>query len=429
MTTFNFLVLIAQFPWTFSIALVLGLLIFIPLSNRLASSWFNPVKFNVLTAGIGFGVVLFLKYTNQITTEDFIYFLTSSIIFWSIFCFIYGNRFRRLDIKLIDETYILKPLFVTTYVIYILLTLLVYVKLGIPIFNEDSRLSTFTGSGGFGIIDRITPILRTFVIFYLVSKLFQTKSTISVVQLILLLIPIIAIGILSGSRSSFLIVVFVFWGYKTFYKDSEPKLINYKKMLIPFLALSVASFSIQSEGNFAYAMFSFVQRIVACGDLYWYAFPDQTWKSVVIHNPFLHIMVNLLAPFRLMDISFSEIPIGFQFTNIVYPGIEGRAVGPVALFSVSGLIYFGYIGGLIFTAFQSVLCSLAFRLFALKSNSFIICFIAFYGFLCSVPLIGDIAGALSSVADFIFSIITFTFILLLTRILFGVKGINRTQVA
>lgn len=408
MTNFDFFILLGENIWIFLLSLAIALSVYIWIGKKISSSWMNPIKFNIFTAGIGMSVALFLFFIGEIANDVFFYVVLSSILFWSLLIRYYSNNQRVVYITFSKEPYFANRLFMILYILNISLTLFSYKMFGIPIFNENSRLAVYVGSGGWGLINRVTPMMSTYIIFYVLSQYNDKKYSFS--KICWLLIPLIIFGILSGSRSSFISYIFCYWAVKTFYIGKEPLLSNYKKVLLPFILISIITFFIQ-RADVLWAIIAFFERIVACGDLYWMALCNDTWESVSIQNPIKYILIGLLGPFRIMDVTFAETPIGYQLTSLVYNGYD-KMTGPVALFPVSSMILFGYVGGLVFTVLQALFAAFSFRLTYIKSNSIIMCVLSYYIFINIIPFMGDCAASMGGIFDIIVNI-CFVFLLLL----------------
>jgi len=412
MTGFEFFEILLSNLRLFAICILFSLALFYFVMKKTTSSWFNPLRFNLLTFTLGFGVILFLYFTDNMSFKTFNYTILSISIFWLTFMLIFKNKQRLVTLKFKGESQFVRYLFYLSYLIYISLTLLSYKLLGIPVFNEDSRIATYTGSG-LGFIARILPVLQVYCLIYIMSLLNASKNRGSTLRILIYFVPVIIFGVLSGSRSSFLVIIFIFWGYKTFFKKEEPKLINHKIFLIPFFLVSIYVFSLSTGGNLNLAFLAFLERIVASGDLYWEALPNEVWKDVVIRNPFEFVFMGFLGPLRILDANYAEIPIGFQLTNIIYPAIEGKSTGPVALFPVFGLVCFGYYGGLVFSFLQALLVSSLLRFFYIKSNSIIVVAMAYYGFFNILALLGDISAGLGALLDVLIGYAFFLFLICL----------------
>jgi len=411
MSGFDFFELLSVNILLFIIISIGTIWLYLRIANKLASSWMNPIKFNVFTAGIGMSVVLFLVCIKQISLLDSIYIFVSSAIFWYTLIRLYPNKQRNVRIIFVKERYYAKNLFIVFYVAYIALTLFSYTKFGVPIFNDNSRLALYVASGGFGVIQRLQSLMQIYSAFYIFYMFYSRR--INIIQMILLLLPLLVFGILSGSRSSFLFFIFTYWGFRVFYLGKEPKISDYKKLIIPFLVISFFTFFIQTQ-SINYALLSFGQRVIACGDLYWESLPNDLWKSVVVNNPWKYIFMGLLGPARILDATQAETPIGYQLTSLVYPGFD-KMTGPVALFPISSLILYGYVGGLIYTICQSMLTAGLLRLSYIKSNSIILCAVGYYCLLEFIPFLGDGAAGMGGIFNVLLNLfVTFSTLLMIS---------------
>jgi oligosaccharide repeat unit polymerase len=416
MTAIQFFDIIRNNPILYIICLAVSLKLVIDASNYVSSSWLNPIKFNMLTFGIGFSIVIFLFVTGNISNKTFYYVLASNIIYWLIFIIIFNNKSHKIKYTINNENFYKKFIFIFFYSLYIALTIFSYSKFGIPIFNENSRLATYEKSGGYGLISRFSSILNLYSIYYLIDRFYTKKKFNNKLATSLLFLPIILFGILSGSRSSFLLIIFAFWGYSTFYLHKEAKLKNYKTLFYIFIAISITTFFL-SNRNISFAFYSFVERIIASGDLYWESLPNETWSKIKIEKPFEFIFMGILGPLRILDATKAERAIGYQLTEIIYPTLIGKSTGPVALFPIFGLVCFGYIGGIIFSIFQSLLTSFLFRISYVKADSFIISFIFYYIFFESISFFGDISAGFGGIFNIIINLLLFVAILSIAIIL------------
>ena len=414
MTIFDFFVLLYDNVLIYLLSLLLSIIIFYKVITKTSSSWFNPLRFQVFTFTLGFSIILFLFFTNNVSRVTFVYLLFSIAIFWITFLIIYKNKQKDVNIVFFKEPLLAQYLFWFSYIIYIGLTIFSYKRLGIPLIedaNEKSRLTTYVGSG-LGFIARITPILATYSTFYIIYLIDREVFFRKRLKGILLLLPIIIFGILSGSRSSFLSIIFIFWGYRLMYTRVEPNVKDYKMLIVSFVLMSLFSFSIRGSSNFAQSSYLFFERAVSAGDLYWDSLPNENWEKVIIKNPIEYTLMGFFGPMRILDASKAEIPIGFQLTEIVFPDYIDKSTGPVALFPIFGLVCFGYIGGLVFSFIQSLIVSLLLKFTFIRSNSIIVCSLAFYLFNSYLFFLGDMSAALGVLFDTLVSLVLFGFIVL-----------------
>lgn len=418
MTTFEFLQILTENFALFFLCVIPSVIIYILIANRLGKSWMNPVKFNVFTAGIGIGVACFLFFMGEAPIGAFTYIIISSIIFWGILWLFYPKDSGHFRLRIKGEDYYSRNLFIIFYISNILLQLFSYSRFGIPLFNDNSRLATYTGSGGYGVIIRITGFLSIYLMFYIFSRYINNKG-VQWGKFLLLFSPLIIFGILSGSRSSFIGFIFGFWGYKKFYKGEEILLSKYKGLLVPFVAVAVLTFGLQQSSNLLGSILSFAERVAACGDLYWYALPNDTWADVTIKTPYKDLLVSFLGPLRLMAESSADVPIGFQLTQLVNNDFD-KMTGPVELFPVASLIYFGYGGGIIMVVIQAFLACFFYKVFYKKCDSLIFASLFYFAFFKCVDFLGPLRTASGQLFDILLNM---AFVVFLCFILAAVRTV------
>jgi oligosaccharide repeat unit polymerase len=409
MNTFEFFLLLFEYPLSYISSLLLAVLLFIIVFVKSSTSWLNPIRFQLFTFTIGISVLVFLYDNDRVNLPTMSYIVSSIIIFWLVFLLIYRNKPRKVSYTIQKESFISKYLFVYCYVIFIILTLISYIKLGIPLFgilDEKSRLSTYTGTG-LGFISRLTPILNSYSLFYIIHLLHSDRKTRKRYSGIILLIPLLIIGVLSGSRSSFLGIVFIFWGYRTMFIQKEPKAVNYKYLILIFVLFSLFSFSFQSNSDLNQSSYLFFERSVAAGDIYWEALPNDNWKNVIVKRPFLYSVAGFFGPLRIVDATKLEPPIGFQLTALVFPERSDYNTGPVALFPVYTLICFGSFLGLIITLIQALIAALLLKLTFIRSSSIILCSLSYYLFSSYLYFFGDLSAAFGILFDTLVGLIFF----------------------
>ncbi len=311
-------------------------------------TWFDPMRIAMITNVFMATAFVFLYLAGSIDTNIFLYFVLAEIIFWIGFKLGFKPNTKVAQKKtLIGEKKIAFCLFWIFLFLYIVCTLLVYSLLGIPIFQE-SRLDTFTGSGGLGLIGRMIPFFKIYCIFYIYYLLNKRPSfSIKMIAYISLAIFLVT-GILTGSRSSFIIFITVFWGYSYFYRQNISSFKKYYKYFGVFLIVTLFTFGFQSGDLGLMNSFSlFSARMILSGDNYMMALPNDIWKQVFTNGWFTDFFYGLLGPARIMSGEGIQPPIGYQLTWILYPKLYGLSSGPLSSPSLLGLVYFGW-GGLAF---------------------------------------------------------------------------------
>ena len=231
------------------------------------------------------------------------------------------------------------------------------------------------------------------------------------------MLPIVAIGVLSGSRTSFILIVFAYWGYYSFYLDKEINIYKHKILIVLSCAVVFLSFIIGANGDIELGLISLVYRVVASGDIYWMSLPNDIWKDVLIVDPFIYQLKGLLGPLRLISIDGFSNPIGYQVNSLVNPTLIDPKTGPVGVFSVVGLISFGMIGGIIFSLVQAILAAYACRFSYIKSKSLIVSSIFFTIFFSSIMLFLDLSYGLGALLNALFGVLYLSVIIIISKII------------
>ena len=330
---------------------------------------------------------VFLYFTGDIKTTVFCFFLLAEVIFWIGYAIGFNIRIKKVNGVLSDESRISFWLFILFLALYIMLTLIIYALLGIPIFKE-SRLDTFTDSGGLGLLGRVLPFFRVYCIFY-IYYLLNRKPTLGIKLLAYFSLAIFLVtGILSGSRSSFVIFITVFWGYSYFYKENTSSFIRYYKYFGLFLAVTLFTFGFQSgDISLSNSFTLFSARMVLSGDNYMMALPNEVWRQVYTNGWFNDFFYGLLGPARILSANGIQPPIGYQLTWLIYPKLYGLSSGPLSSPSLLGFIYFGWYGLI-----------------------FVICIGAFTGFMMNLIYYSLPKGVISSILKIYLTINMITFI-------------------
>lgn len=400
MTYIDFFLLLTEHWVLFVLSMAVGMTAFMLIAFRITSSWLSPLRYQTVICGIGFSIVLFLLFTQSISRENATYTILSFVLFWTVLLSLYKNKQRKVSIRIISDSYYSSSLFWHLYLLNILLTLVSYSKFGLPILNENSRLAVYVDSGGWGVIYRLQQFMTIYIYFYLFCLYLDKKKTVGYI-IKLMILPIV-FGILSGSRSSFLGVIFCLWGARTYYCGLKTQLYPFRKLLVALIAISIFSFSLKAD-NLSIATLSFLQRIVSSGDTYWMALYQSNWDDVVVSNPLKYLTIGFLGPLRLLDTSSTETPIGFQLYQLVYPEMDNM-VGPIGYFPVLSYVLFGRFGGLLYSGILGAISATAISFSFIRSNSIIISSVYYYAFLTSMSLLSDTSVAISRLFDFVLNI-------------------------
>lgn len=324
-------------------------------------SIFDPYFLAVISSVFCFTVVLILVFTRNMSIHLFFsYVLTQLSFILGLYSFRernVHNLTRRIQPK--GSKYANLIAFYFFSIIYLVCQCTIYFLKGIPLFME-SRLETFSGGGGVGILGRVSDVSSVFSLyaFYLVVKIDKFRLTEVFKYLTLLLISITFL--LSGSKSSFLMVLFVFWCFIVFAKIKGDNVSFYIEFLknnsrpIVLCGLVIVSFIIfvQSkpndlDGNTLNPILALSLRFIHSGDVYWYAYPNHVYLFVNGERWFSALFTDTLGLLRI--INWEKLPeaIGITLKNIHHP--SDILQGPNARHNIFGLVYFGFYGSILFS--------------------------------------------------------------------------------
>ena len=419
MTHFEYYKLFYDNFFLYMLLLLLCSFPFYKIWNKYTYTWFDPLRITIFTNIFTTTVVFFLYLTKQIEAGIFIQFITSIVVFWLAFI-IFAKRQPSYSSKTMNNYGELAfILFILFLALFISLTSLTYFLLGIPLL-ANTRLETYAGSG-LGVFGRLIPFFKTYCLFYS-FYMWDSCKKINVIKFFLIFVFFIFIvtGILSGSRSSFFQLIFVFWGYHHFYKRDTQQLARYYRFLILAVLVSIMSFSIKSEFfNFIGAANKFILRAISSGDNYYMALPNNIIANVDIGIWYKHLFYGLLGPLRIINGDSVPPPVGYQLTWLTNPGIYGLATGPLSSPPLLGYIYFGW-GGVFFSLIIGIFCSFAiFKLPYMLPRGVITSSISFYLYSSIIAFIGDVCLGMGYLFDTILNII-FVVVILFGVFLIGI---------
>jgi len=404
------------------ISLLISISIYGLIAKRFVQTFLDPLLINIIFISLANTVVLFLFILSQISLENFINFVLAQLLFWIGFRLLYKRHihFSEITIRRDEDNYFFKTLFVISLLVNIISVLLTYFFAGLPILAE-SRLDTYTGGSGFGMLSRLvafTTIVNVYSLFYFWKK--TKKKSLNRFLLILFLLFSVVTSILSGSKGAFMIYIFIFFCYKM---SSSTYIYDFKflsnklarKLFIVGLAIVLLVIVIQSKESLNYQQvgFKFVERLVSSGDTYWMAYPNNAYRIIDNSKPFQSLFQDVLGSFRLVPwTSFPKHP-GLTLNWYHHPELDGQNTGPTARFEVLSYAYWGW-GNLIFSFSLGLIVSwIMYRLPRILPNSNISKIIWTYCYINVLGFVGDPILAISS-----FNNLTFAFVLLMIPALF-----------
>lgn len=367
----------------------------------------DPFFMAIISCICAYTIPFFLYKTGYCSVRNFWYFTLSESVFWiSFFSFKKTTKFKK--IVFIKEKECARILFYISLVVYLYATIYTYTHIGIPLFMR-SRLELYENTG-LGFLGRFTDFASFYLCYYTFHEIITMRK-----KKYILVLGVIAINLfLSGSKGAILILLTTFFVYYWFYLGKKARIKwKYILLVIPFPILVLMMQAETEELPVSDALSLLGIRLMAYGDVYLYAYPNDIIDQVKILHPFYSFLKPLLAPLRLMTTEATDNAIGLQLFWTVNPSYTGMNQGPNARMAIMGWCYFKWLG-ILFSAFCGWL--LAFILYRGRKyfpHSFL--GICIYGYLYnfSFSIITDFSLFLGSLATLVINLLFYGVIVLL----------------
>jgi oligosaccharide repeat unit polymerase len=366
MTNYEFFLDILNHINLFLSILVFSCLLHFFLFRKLVKSFLDPYFISVFYSVFCFSDVLFMFLINKISFYVFSSYILTQLGF--ILGFYTYSKIKDSSYEIVNEvkesnrTANNLIAFYFFSIIYLFFQGIIYATKGIPIFMV-SRLETFTSGGGAGILGRVTEVSSIFALyaFFLVTKIdkFRLSEFIKYGMIGLIFLTFM----LSGSKSSFLTFFYVFWCYMIFAKikggnyqiyldvlRKNIKSIIGASIVLVCLVIYVQSKNFVDEGDSIFAKNPLVDialRFVYSGDIFWYSYPNSVYLTIPSDRSFAALFTDVLGLFRIYD--WEDLPEVIGLTMKRYHHPSDVITGSNARHNVFGLIYFGFLGSILFS--------------------------------------------------------------------------------
>jgi len=329
-----------------ALLVVSAVLHWILLLRRRTLGFFDPLFFILLGSVFGWAIVWFMFLRGDIAAVYVTSFTVTELAFYAGLLMAGSPRQVRVPRTTSDEpTGFAIATFVTAATVHIVATLTIWTLVGIPLLR-GSRLGAFFGSGGWGILERLSDAcgpIALFSAFYLAIGNARTRRR----YVYFAFVGWYAIAsALSGSKSGFLAIgqcVFAvaflftnlgcengsFWGGRA------------GKIFIGVAtAFALVVIFVQQDVDLGGALVYLAYRMLAFGDVYIYAYPDATIESLRGDNPLIGLFGGFLSTFRLFPVEQTYTNLGYQLALLTVPDIDYIA-GPNPRHPVFGYHFFG----------------------------------------------------------------------------------------
>lgn len=364
-------------------------------------SLIDPLLFSAINTLFGASVVLFMYFTNSIKPFYLAsYFLTQFAFLLGIYMLKPFNpikyNYETVELKLPNDEVVMKIFYVVSSVITILLQLQVYVFAGIPVLMA-SRLETFEGGSGFGIVSRFIEVSQIFsntlLFYFLFNKTTNNNKYLKLYNYLFTIILII-FSILNGSKGAILVVFFCAFSAWIFSFNSTINasviifLKKYKFYIFIFMVIiALIVVLIQTDSSLNLNPIEILgTRFIFSGDVYWYAYPNDVIINFNNYNGIKALLTDIYGLFRIE--SWDKLKGHFGVDLFAYHHVSTGSTGPNARHNVFGLLYFGFWGSIIFSFILGLIFSVMRNLLPiLLPRNFITMCVLSYLFIKVVPFL------------------------------------------
>lgn len=394
--------------YIFSILVILFLMI--PIFRKYVHGVLDPFFFVLFMTVFAYAIPVFLYLTDNCSMRNFSYFLISESFFWIGFALFYGTRTNFSKYGITNESVLLSHIFHLSLFIYVVSKIYTYLFIGIPLLMEY-RLDIYSEANGLGILGRLADFSASFLLIY--SFYLRDKGQ---KKYLLIFALIFVNSILTGSKSAILVFFQSYFIYAYFYGGEVPR-FN-KKYVVLLLLFPVAILLLSASGveDLEAAGLGFFVRMIANGDVFWYAYPNDVIDRINVINPFTNFFVGILGPFRLIDYQSVEPSIGALINWEIEPSLYGTNAGSNARPAIAGWIYFGWYGILFSFLLGCFVSYLIYHIRKYFSQSLL--GIILYGFLYQsvITFIIDPSLGFNYLSNFLINVIIYTaFVFLISK--------------
>ena len=308
--------------------------------------FFDPLFFVLLGSVFGWAIVWFMFLRGDIAAAYVTSFTIAELAFYAGL-FVAGNpRRARVQRTRIDEPAgFAIVVFVSSAAAHIATTLTIWTLVGIPLLRV-SRLGAFVGSGGFGILERLSDACGPIALFsalYLAVGNARTERRYAYFAFVGWYALASA---LSGSKSGLLAIGQCVFAVAFLFTDLGRRAGSFwggragKIFIGVATAFAVLVMLVQEDLDLSTAVIGLAYRMVAFGDIYIYAYIDATIEHLTGANPLIGLFGGFLSTFRVLPVDDIYTNLGYQLTLLTFPDIDYIA-GPNPRHPVFGYHFFG----------------------------------------------------------------------------------------
>ncbi|MCV2483984.1 oligosaccharide repeat unit polymerase [Flavobacterium sp. SH_e] len=359
--------------------------------------------------------VLMMASSLSLSTDSYFFFY----VFFSILTFTIGFRLIKLPVrndtkieKLIDLQ-LLEIFTILFFILYVVLSLYFLKLSGVPLFSDnptEAKISRFVE--GTGWMRRVF-FLSNFLLICICLLLIVSKKRFI---FFVMFVAYFLLSILQGSKSGALGIVAVFWYFYQQNNIWSDSVIYIKKLIkskmkyflivtaVLFLSIVIKEAQIEEEdGN---PIFAIGFRLMEFGDVMIYYKTQIVRDSFANFNFIDYFLYEFNSIFGMLRLTDYYEPMGYQMVKTYWSTsslFDDVVLGPNTVFFVRGHIFFGYIGGIIYSFLVGILTAyFRKKIIEIRITSVFRYALAVYGFFLIPAFLKEFNQAIGTMFDFVF---------------------------
>ncbi len=307
-------------------------------------------------------LLLFASLIAFASDHPLVFYIVFCIIaFWVGMYMVFPKSKIERNFSNIQITNVLNLKLYTYFLVFLYVGSILYVfaKSGIPLFSDnptEAKISTFEGMG---ILRRISFIGTIIPINLIILMIISKKKRLFIFLLALFCI----LKIFQGSKSSLIGVIlplYYLFTQKNLMSLNSFKIRNRKTLyfLLGGIILGVLGYIVSKEAVLEGSTFiySLGFRLMEFGDIALYYKDDSVQEYFQNYSALDYIGDELNGILGMLRIVPYKYPLGFLMVEQFNAYTPDVVVGPNGIFLIKGHIYFGYLGGIVY----SMLCGYIF---------------------------------------------------------------------
>lgn len=358
-------------------------------------------------------IILMMSSSLCLTLDSsfFVYVLLSVLFFFFGFKLI-GVPKRNFDkIDEFVDTKLIEIFTLLFFIIYVIVSLVMFKSAGIPLLADnptESKISIYSEGNGWVrrliFLSGFIPICISLLLIVSKKKLFYS----------LMFFLYLLISVMHGSKGGIIGAIAIFWylyqqnniwsDSTIFIKKFIRSKIKYFLVITLVLFLSIVMKESEIEGQDL--IFSIGFRLMEFGDIMLYYKTQLVRDYFVNFNLVEFILYEFNGILGMLRLTPYYEPLGYQMVKAYWSSsslFDDVVLGPNTVFFVKGHVFFGYVGGILYSFVMGVFSAyFRKRIIEIKIKNIFIYAIAVYVFFQIPGFLKEFSQALSTTFDFVF---------------------------